>query len=117
MSAIRCVGMRLLTAALLLLLWSEKAAEVRAEELPEFNVPPPGFTALFNGKDFTGWRAHPKVREMWSIEDGVLKSHGLLEEWGADLVTEKEYLKGKRIFESVVYQLYYMFKNLALQLQ
>ncbi len=28
---------------------------------------------------------------MWSIEDGVLKSHGLLEEWGADLVTEKEY--------------------------
>ena len=28
---------------------------------------------------------------MWSIEDGVLKSHGLLEEWGADLETEKEY--------------------------
>jgi len=28
---------------------------------------------------------------MWSIENGVLKSPGLLEEWGADLVTEKEY--------------------------
>lgn len=55
------------------------------------NVPPPGFTALFNGKDLAGWRVNPKVKEMWSIEDGVLKSHGLLEEWGADLVTEKEY--------------------------
>jgi 3-keto-disaccharide hydrolase len=57
----------------------------------KLNVPPPSFTALFNGKDFTGWRVHPKVKEMWSIEDGVLKSHGLLEEWGADLVTEREY--------------------------
>ena len=28
---------------------------------------------------------------MWSIEEGVLKSHGLLEQWGADLVTEGEY--------------------------
>ncbi len=55
------------------------------------NTPPRGFTALFNGKDLTGWRVRPKVKEMWSIEDGVLKAHGLLEEWGADLVTEKEY--------------------------
>ena len=59
-----------------------------AENVP---VPPEGFTALFNGEDFTGWRVHPKVKEMWSIEDGVLKAHGLLEQWGADLVTEKEY--------------------------
>jgi len=55
------------------------------------NVPPEGFTALFNGKDFTGWRFHPKVKAMWSIEDGVLRSHGLLEEWGADLATQKQY--------------------------
>ncbi len=55
------------------------------------NVPPEGFTALFNGTDLTGWRVHPKVKEMWTIEDGALKSHGLLEEWGADLVTENEY--------------------------
>jgi len=59
-----------------------------AEELP---VPPKGFTALFNGKDFTGWRMSPKAKNFWSIEDGVLKSHGLLKEWGADLATEKEY--------------------------
>ncbi len=55
------------------------------------NVPPLGFTALFNGKDFTGWRVHPKVEAMWTIEDGVLKSPGLLEQWGADLVTTKEF--------------------------
>ena len=55
------------------------------------NVPPEGFTALFNGKDFSAFRMHPKVKSMWSIEDGVLKSHGLLEEWGADLATKKTY--------------------------
>ena len=55
------------------------------------NVPPDGFIALLNGKDFTGWRTWPKVKEMWSIEDGVLKSPGLLAEWGADLETEKAY--------------------------
>jgi len=65
--------------------------EWNADEEKKLNVPPEGFTALFNGKDFTGWRVHPKVKEMWSIADGVLKSHGLLEEWGADLVTAKEY--------------------------
>jgi len=55
------------------------------------NVPPAGFTSLFNGRDFTGWKMSPRAKQMWSIEDGVLKSHGLLEQWGADLVTEKEY--------------------------
>jgi len=55
------------------------------------NVPPEGFTALFNGKDFTGWRMSPKAKEYWSIEDGVLKAPGLLKEWGADLATEKQY--------------------------
>ena len=55
------------------------------------NVPPDGFTALFNGKDFTGWRMSPKVKEYWSIEDGVVKSPGLLKEWGTDLATEKAY--------------------------
>ncbi len=65
--------------------------EWKADEDKKLNVPPEGFTALFNGKDFSGWRVHPKVKEMWSIEDGVLKSHGLLKEWGADLVTERQY--------------------------
>jgi len=49
------------------------------------NLPPQGFAALFNGKDLTGWRVSPKVRQFWSVEDGVLKSPGLLREWGACL--------------------------------
>ena len=57
----------------------------------KLNVPPKGFTALFNGKDFTGWHTPPLVKEYWSIEDGVLKSPGLLRQWGADLATEKKY--------------------------
>jgi hypothetical protein len=65
--------------------------EWKADQQKKLNVPPKGFTALFNGKDFTRWRMSPKAKKMWSIEDGVLKSHGLLKEWGADLATEKEY--------------------------
>jgi hypothetical protein len=55
------------------------------------NVPPEGFTALFNGKDFTGWHTPPLVKQYWSIEDGVLKSPALIERWGADLATKKHY--------------------------
>ena len=57
----------------------------------ELNVPPEGFTALFNGRDFTGWRLSPLAKESWFIEDGVLKSYMSLDRWGADLVTEKKY--------------------------
>ncbi len=55
------------------------------------NVPPEGFTALFNGRDLTGWHTPPKVKQYWSIEDGVLRSPALLEQWGADLATKKHY--------------------------
>ena len=74
-----------------MLLLLGQAAVVGAESAKELNVPPDGFTALFNGKDFTGLRMSPKAKEMWSIEDGTLKAHGLLEQWGADLETEKAY--------------------------
>ncbi|MEA3368698.1 MAG: DUF1080 domain-containing protein [Planctomycetota bacterium] len=57
----------------------------------QLNVPPKGFTALFNGKDFTGWHTPPLVKEYWSIEDGVLKSPGLINQWGACLATKKQY--------------------------
>ena len=58
---------------------------------PELNAPPRGYTALFNGKDFTGWRLTPKVKEAWTIADGVLKSHKEIKEWGAGLVTQEKY--------------------------
>jgi hypothetical protein len=54
-------------------------------------VPPEGFTALFNGRDLTGWHTPPLVREYWYIEDGVLKSPGLIKNWGASLSTKKRY--------------------------
>ena len=63
----------------------------KADEEKKLNVPPEGFTALFNGKDLTGWRTPPLVKEYWSIEDGVLKSPGLIEQWGACLATKKHY--------------------------
>ncbi|MFC1597475.1 DUF1080 domain-containing protein, partial [Planctomycetota bacterium] len=57
----------------------------------ELNVPPRGFTALFNGKDLTGWQVTPEVEEAWTIEDGVLKAHREIKDWGADLMTERKY--------------------------
>jgi len=55
------------------------------------NRPPEGFTALFNGKDFSGWHTPSLVQEYWFIEDGVLKSPGLIENWGASLSTKEHF--------------------------
>jgi len=61
------------------------------------NVPPEGFTALFNGKDLTGWQAargreetpeeRAKWQEHWKVEDGMIKFDGK----GPDLWTSKKY--------------------------
>ena len=32
--------------------------------LAKNNVPPPGFTALFNGKDLTGWKIGTQIEGM-----------------------------------------------------
>jgi hypothetical protein len=50
------------------------------------NAPPEGFTALFNGKDFSGWSAKQggeetddekaKWQQHWKVEDGVIKFDG-----------------------------------------
>lgn len=55
------------------------------------NEPPPGFIALFNGRDLTGWRVHPLVKQYWRIDDGILKSPDLIDNWGASLTTEKQF--------------------------
>ena len=34
----------------------------------------PGFTSLFNGKDFTGWKLSNEAS--WSIENGAIKANG-----------------------------------------
>ncbi|MBW3596687.1 MAG: DUF1080 domain-containing protein [Planctomycetes bacterium] len=74
------------------------------------NVPPEGFTALFNGKDLSGWQGFvaspPQKREMskeqlaeaqakadeemrkhWRVEDGVIAFDGM----GKNLVTKKDF--------------------------
>jgi hypothetical protein len=35
----------------------------------------PGFTPLFNGKDFTGWKVQEPT-ESWTIENGAMKANG-----------------------------------------
>jgi Domain of Unknown Function (DUF1080) len=77
------------------------------------NTPPPGFTALFNGKDLSGWKglagkggspyeraklspeelkvdqakADERMRSAWSVKDGVLVFNGK----GDSLCTAKDY--------------------------
>lgn len=82
---------------------------IKELERPD-NIPPPGFTALFNGEDLTGWKglvANPPkraamspeelaaaqekadevMRAHWSVEDGVLVFDGK----GQALCTAKDY--------------------------
>ncbi len=43
-----------------------------AQEQAQDNVPPPGFRALFNGKDFTGWKVPTGDNGHWKVIDGVI---------------------------------------------
>jgi hypothetical protein len=53
------------------------------------NVAPEGFTALFNGKDLTGWKVNEGGKmERWGADKGILYVEG---EAGGWLMTEKEY--------------------------
>jgi hypothetical protein len=54
--------------------------------------PPPGFTSLFNGKDFTGWTVPPGDGGHWKVVDGVIDYDALSQAEGSkDLWSEKEY--------------------------
>ncbi len=87
------------------------AGRLRSAQDQKLNQPPPGFTALFNGQDMTGWygmksvspekiaslseedRATKKgadtedAMQHWSVQDGELVNDG----YGAYLTTEKEF--------------------------
>ncbi len=58
-----------------------------AEEPSSKVAPPSGFTALMNGRDFTGWQDAASAVDHWKIENGELINDGK----GADLVTVKSY--------------------------
>lgn len=60
-------------------------AAARADDKP--GSPPEGYTALFNGKDLTGWKATGRP-DQWAAEDGVIVCKG---GGGGYLLTEKEY--------------------------
>lgn len=83
------------------------AAEEKAG--PKDNMPPPGFTALFNGRDLTGWQglvelpqrkklkpdelaakqkaANEKFLPHWTVKNGILEYDGK----GQSLQTAKDY--------------------------
>ena len=79
------LGLVFLAAASLLLLPGPAAGEEK------LNVPPEGFTALFNGKDFTGWQMTTRALEAWFVEDGMLRSLGGFGDFSADLISEGKY--------------------------
>ncbi len=98
-----CVVAGLIAAAVA---WTLSANPASAAD----NTPPEGFTALFNGKDLTGWKglvgnpvtrakmtaeelaeaqeaADRRMREHWRVEDGVLVFDGK----GDNLCTQQDY--------------------------
>ena len=97
---------RLIYHALVAAVVAFAAPAARAED----NTPPAGFTALFNGKDLTGWKGHTTMaerakykpdelaklqemrsrvaREHWSVEKGAIHCDG---KGGVSLVTAKDY--------------------------
>jgi hypothetical protein len=84
---------RLLAVLMALLIGTVSIAWVKAA--PASQEPEPGFTSLFNGKDFTGWiygrranGAENKSGKGYQIENGVIYS---TKEDGGNLYTEKEY--------------------------
>ncbi|MGE0608242.1 MAG: DUF1080 domain-containing protein [Pirellulales bacterium] len=60
--------------------------------LAEDGGPPEGFTALFNGQDFAGWKVPEGDNGHWKIVDGVIDYDAQSEASGEkSLWTEKEY--------------------------
>jgi hypothetical protein len=56
------------------------------------NDPPSGFTALFNGKDFTGWKVPAGDGGHWKVLDGVIDYDAESQAQGdKSLWTEREY--------------------------
>lgn len=56
------------------------------------NTPPEGFTSLFNGRDFTGWKVPEGDNGHWKVVDGVIDYDALSEAKGEkSLYTEREF--------------------------
>lgn len=55
--------------------------------LAKDNCPPPGFTALFNGTDLTGWKHDAQADQHWKVVDGTITYDGK----NQNLPTAKDY--------------------------
>src|SRR5438046_2960666 len=60
----------------LLLVGSLAAGAMRAPAQDKKDKEPEKWVALFNGKDLSGWKTHPKNPGDWKVEDGVLVGRG-----------------------------------------
>ena len=58
---------------------------------PADNEPPPGFTALFNGKDFSGWKVPEGDGGHWKVEGGVIDYDAQSEAQRKDLWSDREF--------------------------
>ncbi len=76
----------LFTATVLASLLLPAAAQEKAG--PKDNMPPEGFTAMFNGKDLTGWKDIEKQSDSWKVMDGLLHYTG---KGGKNLASAKNY--------------------------
>lgn len=64
------------------------AALLGADNQNALNTPPPGFIALFNGKDLTHWRQDEHdAKTHWTVKDGILHYDGK----GNSLRTARDY--------------------------
>ena len=56
------------------------------------NQAPPGFVALFNGKDLTGWKVPAGDNGHWKVADGVIDYDARSEATGdKGIWTDREY--------------------------
>src|SRR3954447_13501850 len=77
---------RLLGLAVAMVLSASSAASAADTE------PPPGFVALFNGKDLAGWKVPEGDGGHWKVVDGMIDYDALSESKGdKSLWTEDEY--------------------------
>jgi 3-keto-disaccharide hydrolase len=67
---------RVTAAAILFLGISALAASSAASADDKKADDDQGFVQLFNGKDLTGWKTHPKDKAKWEVKDGVLVGSG-----------------------------------------
>jgi hypothetical protein len=75
--------------AIVALVWLVAAVGAADEKAgPKDNMPPEGFTALFNGKDLTNWKVDEKQAEAWKAQDGLIHYTG---KGGRNLATAKNY--------------------------